>query len=46
LPANDWRCAAALLIDAAAGAGTSGMCAHGPAAHGRFPDSAVSTNAG
>ena len=33
---NDWRCAAALQIDAAAGARTSLICARGPAARSRF----------
>ena len=42
---NERRCAAALLIDAAAGARTSQLGANMLVARGRFPDSAVGTNA-
>jgi len=43
---NERRCAAALLIDAAVGAGTSRICAPRPVARDRFLHSAVGTNVG
>jgi hypothetical protein len=42
--ANDWRCAAALRIDAAAGGRASQRQPAMPAARGRFLGSAVGTN--